>query len=295
MDPAIFPFDHVEFLQSLPQVGALLAPELPVLRRGGLPCGYGDAAGPLPYSQQLAQTNPAQLRNLLLRHELITFLSVLKPGAAPEAAAWTAAGFEVLPVSPHFVWQPDGPPLERSAKTRHNLRRAQEYWQVRRCDLTEHAAEMGTLYARLFAQREMSALLNYPPGHFAGLAAVPGIELLGAFDAEGLGAFLVYARHRQEIHTLHLVGAERAHRTRAAYALFQELWEREHAETTLYLGGAPRAASGAGIAKFKQRFTNTTLTPHLVRTILDPAACRRLQDQRGSHAWFPPYRSQHGD
>lgn len=295
MTSSCFPFDHPEFLHALPHLGQPLELRLPVLRRNDLPLGFGDATGPLPYSQQLAETDPAQLRSLLVRQGMVAFISVLKPGAAPEQATWTTAGFEVLPASPHFVWQPQAAPLEHSAKTRYNLRRAREHWDVQPCALAAHAVETSALYAGLFAQRGMSAVLNYPLAHFERLATVPGIEMLGAFDAEGLGAFLIYARHRKEIHTLHLVSTERARRTRAAYALFQELWVREHQETTLYLGGAPRATDAAGIAKFKQRFTNTTETPHLVRAVLDPEACQHLQAQRGSHAWFPPYRSQHGD
>jgi len=295
LDPQIFPFDHPEFLHSTPQVGQPLEPGLAVLRRNGLPGGFHDSIGPLPYSQQLAGITPESLRRRLDRHELVTFLAVLKPGTVPDREAWIAAGFDVEPASPQFVWRPGGGLPEQSAKTRYNLRRAREQWRVEPCDIQQHAGEMGALYTQLFAQREMSAMLNYPPAHFACLAAVPGIEMLGAFDPAGLGAFLVYARWGEEVHTLHLAGSERSCRTRAAYALLQALWEREHAQTTLYFGGAPRSANGAGIARFKQRFANATETPLLVRALLNPAASRRLEEQRGSHPWFPPYRSQHGD
>lgn len=295
LDPQIFPFDHPEFIHSMPQVGQPLEPGLAVLRRNGLPGGFHDSIGPLPYSQQLAGMTPASLRRQLDRHELVAFLAILKPGTASDREAWIAAGFEAEPASPQFVWRPGRELSEHSAKTRHNLRRAREQWRVEPCDVRQYAGEMGVLYAELFARREMSALLRYPRAHFARLAAVPGIEMLGAFDAAGLGAFLIYARWQEEVHTLHLVGAERSYRTRAAYALFQALWEREHAQTTLYFGGAPRAANGAGIARFKQRFANATEAPLFVRALLDPAASQRLQEQRGSYPWFPPYRSQHGD
>lgn len=295
MSDATFPFDHAGFLNSLPQVGQPLEADLPILRRGGLPDGACDALGPLPYSQRLADAAPGSLRNRLQDHRLITFLTLLKPGTVVDRAAWEAAGFEVGPAAPHFVWEPGFRPLTHSAKTRHNVRRARHHWQVRELEIARHAEAMGALYSRLYARREMSAVLNYPRSHFELLAAVPGIEALGAFDAEGLGAFLLYARWRREVHCLHLAGAERSYRTGAAYALYQELWDREHAATTLYLGGAPRAVNGAGITKFKQRFSNTTRSPVMVRAVLDPAACRSLQEQRGCHAWFPPYRSQHGD
>jgi hypothetical protein len=214
---------------------------------------------------------------------------------APSAEPWAAAGFEALPGAPHFVWTPDGDPPQHSARTRANLRRARRHWRVEPCAIADHLQDTSALYAGLFARRKMSAILNYPAEHFAFLSRMPEFEMLGAFDSEGLGALLIYARWRQEIHTLHLAGAERSYASGAAYALFQELWEREQDHATLYLGGAPRSSNAAGIARFKQRFANQTASPTIIRAILDPPACLKLQAQRGSHPWFPPYRSQYGD
>ena len=291
----MFPFDQAEFLRSLSHLGEPLVPELPVLRRNGLPNGYADAIGPLPYSLALAAHSPAELRSLLEREGMVSFLAVLKPGASLDASRWRAAGFEVLPSSPHFVWRPGRPPLDHSARTKRNLRLAQAHWQVRSCDPSAHAAEVAAIYAELFARRRMTALLNFPQTHFEALAKVPQLEMLGAFDEEGLGAFLLYVRWEQEVHTLHLAGAERAYRTAAAYALFEELWQREHGDHALYLGGVPRSPGAEGIGRFKQRFAPETETPLCVRALLDPQACLQLQQQRGTHAWVPPYRTQYGD
>lgn len=279
----------------MPQVGEPLTPGLAVLRRGGLPDGACDAMGPLPYSQQLAEVTPETLREALRELGATAFFATLKPGLPLIAEPWLAAGFEALRGGPHFVWNPGGDALRHSARTRFNLRRALDHWSVRSCEIADCAEEVSRMYAELFARKQMSAILNYPADHFTRLAAAPGLEMLGAFDGEGLGAVLLYARWRDEVHTLHLAGAERSYHAGAAYALFQHLWEREHATATLYLGGAPRAANAAGIARFKQRFANSTATPWVIRAILDSAACLRLQEHRGSHAWFPPYRSQYGD
>ncbi|HEY0835500.1 MAG TPA: hypothetical protein VGE72_16475 [Azospirillum sp.] len=226
----------------------------------------------------------------------VTFTGILRPDARIDAEAARRAGFATVPLKRHFIVDGARDLPAFSRKTRRNLAIAARHWAIAVTAPTpEQAEEAARLHTSLQRRRALSAMTRMPADHFRRLAGVPGIAVVTARDAEGIGGMLVAARDAGETHLLHILLDERALRTCASYLLMAsaiELWGRDG---RLYLGGAPAGPDGPGIARFKARWANRTAPVSLLTAVLREDVYRDLSSRHAATPYFPAYRSPEGE
>ncbi|MEZ4735635.1 MAG: glycosyltransferase family A protein [Caldilineaceae bacterium] len=251
-----------------------------------------DAVGPWPYCSPPEVSQLPALYHALQAQGLVTFRAFFRPEAAPATEQWQHAGFTPVLLKEHFVFDPalDWPP--HSAKTRSNIRCGQRWWCVEEIALADHHRTIAAYHERLVSSRQFSAMAALPPAHFAALADLPNVHVLGALDKEGLGAALITVHEETSVHFHVIVGAERAYQRCAFYALYQAAIERWSPSHMIYLGGAPSSPNGPGIARFKRRFANRRMPVYMIQAVLDRERCQRLVSTLATSQvnWFPPYR-----
>lgn len=251
-----------------------------------------DAISVWPYCSPPDSSQLPALRALLQAEGLVTLRAFCRPEVQLSTEPFQQAGFELSLLKEHFVFDSTFDEQPQSAKTRANIRRGQRLWQIELVSLADHQHTIAAYHEQLLQKKQFSAIAALPPTHFAALADVPAVQVLGAFDKEGLGAALITVHSAKSIHFHVVVGAERAYRNCAFYALYQEAITRWAPSHTLYLGGAPSSPNGQGIARFKSRFSNRCVPVYMLQTVLNPALCQQLVRSRPLRRsnWFPPYR-----
>ena len=251
-----------------------------------------DAIGPWPYCSPPAIGESAVLYDALQLQELVTFRAFLRPDTPLCTAQWQQTSFTLVLLKEHFVFDPTLDWPSHSAKTRYNICRGRRLWSIEPIALADHYHTIATYHEQLVRSRQFSTLAALPPAHFAALANLPSVHVLGALDKEGLGAALITLHNAASVHFHVIVGAARACQRCAFYALYQAAIERWASSRTIYLGGAPGSPNGQGIAQFKQRFANRRAPVYMIQAVLDAERCQRLVTAcKGQPSnWFPPYR-----
>jgi hypothetical protein len=293
----VLPYDTRVYAHSLAYLGEPLeVPGLPwpVIKRGIPTSDHFDVIGPWPYGSPIDPAGVPEALGALRAAGAVTFVAFLRPDCEAPVEALQAAGLGVLPLKPHFMFAADAPPLAPSKKTRFNLNAARRRWAVQPLDLAAHWPAVAALHRELALRRTLSHIAHVDDAHFESLARVPGAAGLGVFDGEVLVAALIVALDAGSVHFHAIVGNELAYRERAFYALYDEALRRWGAARLVCMGGAPSAAEGEGIAKFKQRFANQERPVLMVTATLDEAACAALTAQHGAARFFPPYRTAAG-
>jgi hypothetical protein len=290
------PYDTAAYAATLAHIGtpwgipewpgALLASAIP-----GEPERY-DLVGPWPYCTPPSAEQLPMLTAALRTQGFVTFRAFFRPDSNPPVSDLQRHGFVVTPLKEHFVFDPRLDMPTHSAKTRYNIRRAQRRWTVDQVSLADHHSLIARYHDTLTQNRPFSAMAALGPMHLSLLGDVPGVNTLAAFDSEGLGAALITLHSRHSVHFHLIAGADRAYQTCAFYALYQAALDRWGQQFTLYLGGAPSAANGPGIARFKRRFANRSAPILMAYTIVDSDAYQRLvcACAAPNPNWFPPYR-----
>lgn len=288
------PYDAPDYVHSLSHLGTpLVLPELP--------CGFverpipgsarRDAIGPWPYVTPWTRDEAALVVDRLRRRGNVTLSAVFRPDAPVDSDGLARVGIACRPLKPHYVREPGGRPPPPSRRTRRNLSRSRRHWAVGPVDLETAWAEVAEVHAAVSRRRPgMSTFTDPPADHFRVLASLAGMRALGAYDADGLGAALLYAESDSEIHCHLLGGGARSLRFGAAYTLFEHLESAAGAARTIYFGGAPAGPAGEGIARFKRRFATAERPVILATVILDEVACGALAKGRDAGGYFPPYR-----
>lgn len=251
-----------------------------------------DAMSVWPYCLPPDRSQLPALRAWLQAEGFVTLRAFFRPDAPLSLVHFQQAGFEVVLLKDHFVFDATLAEEPQSAKTRANIRRGQRLWQLELVSLADHQHTIAAYHEQLLQRKQFRAIAALPPTHFAALVDVPAVQVLGALDKEGLGAALITVHSAQSVHFHVVVGAERAYRNCAFYALYQEAITRWASSSTLYLGGAPSSPNGQGIARFKRRFSNRRVPVYMLQTVLNPALCQQLVSLRSPQQsnWFPPYR-----
>lgn len=251
-----------------------------------------DAVGSWPYCSPPEISQLSALYRALQAQGLVTFRAFFRPKTALAVEQWHQAGFTPVLLKEHFVFDPTLDWPAHSAKTRYNIRRGRRLWRVELLALAEYHRTIAEYHERLVQRRQFSAMAALPPAHFAALAELPNVRVLGALDTDGLGAALIAVHDETSVHFHVIVGAERAYQTCAFYALYQAAIERWSPSHTIYLGGAPSSPNGQGIAHFKRRFANRRAPVYMIQAVLDRETCQQLVCARAAPQsnWFPPYR-----
>lgn len=255
-----------------------------------------DAMGPWPYCSPPQIEQLATLYRALHAQGLVTFRAFCRPDTVPAIEPLHCAGFTPVLLKEHFVFDPKLDWPLQSAKTRYNIGRGKRLWGIEPIALAEHQHTIAAYHEQLVRSRTFSTLAALPAEHFSALAALPNVHVLGALDREGLGAALITVHDAKSVHFHAIVGAERAYRTCAFYALYQAAIERWAPSQTIYLGGAPNSPNGPGIAHFKSRFANRRSPVYMLQAVLHGETCRQLVSAQATSpaaspaSWFPPYR-----
>lgn len=159
-----------------------------------------DAIGPWPYCSPPAIGESAVLYNALQLQELVTFCAFLRPDTPLCIAQWQQTGFTRVPLKEHFVFDPTLAWPSHSAKTRYNMRRNRRLWRIEPIALADHYHTIATYHEQLVRSRQFSTLAALPPAHFAALANLPGVHVLGALDKARLGAALITLHNAASVH-----------------------------------------------------------------------------------------------
>lgn len=279
-----FPFLDERYVRAYSS-SILLAPALPVPLIGRAIPGtqFIDAQLPWPY----VNLGVDELKALARHHpQVVSIVGVLLPPGGDDCGGCP----EAVPLKPHFLFDPSRAQTPLSGKSRANLADAGRVWAFREGGGEENWLSFRRAYSELVARRQLSGTsFDFPPSHFAQLAALPSIRLLGVHDGREWGAMICAAEGGGELHMIHLVVSEVGLRTNASYALMQSLIDRcADGGTRLYLGGVPAGDNG-GVLKFKSRWSNRTLGSWLFRLIVRPDVYEALAIP--GNVFFPAYRN----
>lgn len=198
-------------------------------------------------------------------------------------------GRTLVPLKPHYLFDPQLGLPALSCKTRSNLRRGQRHWRPERAGSAADWLRFDTLYRAMLARRHLqSGLFDYPPDHFQRLSALPFIRLFGVRDDREWGSMACGAEYRGELHLLHVLTSPSGLASNASYVLMQHLLEHALSrDETLFIGGVAGSDDG-GMLRFKLRWSNTQRMSWLLKMVLRPQDYRRLAI--AGNPYFPAYR-----
>ncbi len=253
---------------------------------------YFDGIGPHPYSFALGTINPEVSYQALENRGLVAFFGVLSPDFEP-STDWEASNWKLVLLKQHFTHEPSLPLPVFSPRTRQNIQMSGKHWHVERVELRDHHAEIAATHVAMLSDKQVVSSLNHSAACFEAWAQVSGIETYAARDKDGFGIWAIAGRRREhgknELHLIAMSAAPRAYKTGGFYAIYNYLLHEIGRDTAIYFGGAPRY--NEGLARFKSRFSNTPRNVWGVQAIFLPEICVELQQQFGTHEWFPPYRN----
>jgi hypothetical protein len=287
-------FDSIDYARCLPHIGqplpiaGLSFPPIIRVIPGNL---QKDAMAAWPYVTPPTWEAFASALEQMRTEGVVTFTAVLRPDACVSELK-TLAGVTLVPLKQHFIFAPELPPPQFSAKTRRNLAIAEKHWHI--AELSPDAATAALClesHKRLALRRKLNAITAMPDEHFRMLFALPGIRILAARNNDELGAVLIAAKNEGETHMLHFCVEEHAFKTCAAHLLMQAavtLWGKEG---TVYLGGYPSGPDGEGIARFKKRWVNRTCQVFMLTAVVDEKLYKELSAGFIADNYFPAYRA----
>jgi hypothetical protein len=264
----------------------LVAPSLPVplIERPIDRSPLTDAQLPWPY----VTLAPGTLLKLGVHHpQLVSIVGVLLP---TDGSDLNTGGTELVPLKPHFIFDPKIGQKQLSSKSRGNLSEAMQVWHFRTGGTGVDWLAFQGLYGELVRRRQLTGTrFDFSPSHFTQLSTLADIRLFGVHNGAEWGAMICASQYRDELHMIHLVVSETGLTTNASYALMQALIDMcSQRETTLYLGGVPAGDQG-GVLKFKSRWANRTLGSWLFRLVVRPDVYNSLAIPGNS--FFPSYRT----
>lgn len=290
-------YDTLRYSNTLSHLGkglTLKNTEIPIIKR---PISVGsnlhDAMGVWPYSSAPKIDSAMHLREQMVLENLVTYSAILRPDCVPNIELFKKIGFDLRVLKDHFVCDPKLPFPSYSPKTRFNIRRGMRLWDVHFISLEKYSNEVSVMHEALATARSFSKIVHLHPSHFSELALIGNVQVLGAFDEDGLGAALITIHHLDEVHFHVITGAERAYKNNAFYSLYNKALELWGKTKTIYMGGVPSGLNAMGIERFKQRFSNRKTPVFMIYTTLNQGIYQSLLDTHPNKEtnWFPGYRA----
>lgn len=255
---------------------------IPLLLRDIADTGLRDAQLPWPYVRMARGALDG------LRADsagLVSLVGVVLPVAGDDGDLPD----DLVPFKSHFVFRHVQPPRALGARSLDNLRTGAKRWHYREAGAPEDWDAFSELYRQLVGRRQLAGgFFDLAPSHFSTLAALPYISLRGVHDGTEWGSMVCAAEGDGETHLLHIVNSAEGLRSCASYVLMDAMLAMARKEgRDLYLGSTP-AGDGGGVARFKQRWSNSTIQSRLLGMVIDPAAYGRLAIS--GNTFFPAYR-----
>lgn len=252
-----------------------------------------DAMSPWPYCTAPVHQYVNELKRQMACQGLVSYTSVLRPDHLVDFEFFERNGFLTQKLKDHFVYDPNLPKPNYSAKTRLNIRRGDRFWDVKKISLGQYKYDIVLMHEILASSKSFSQISHLTYSHFERLSEIEGVNVLGAFDEEGLGCALVFIQDDidGEIHFHTIVGLKRAYEKNGFYALINHALEQWGDSYAIYLGGIPSSGNAAGIEKFKQRFSNRKTPVYMLKSIINNDVYHQLCRENGSDKYyFPSYR-----
>lgn len=154
------------------------------------------------------------------------------------------------------------------------------------------ADDWARLYAHLVDRKQIADARAFAPAALAAQLAVPGAEIVTAWEGDRLlGADLYYLD--RGIAYAHLSAyAPEGYAASVSYPMMAAAIDHFRPRAgVIDLGGAPGGTSGPGVAAFKAGWTGLTRPSHLCGKVLDAGAYTRLAPGASPAGWFPAYRA----
>jgi hypothetical protein len=220
----------------------------------------------------------------------VALTCVTDPFCPLDPAALGAIFDRVVPLHSHYIIDLAAP----GPVSKHHRKKLRPRDGLRIEHRAPVPADLGpwcALYGGLADKHGIDSLRRFSPASFAHQLAVPGAQLVLAWEGETLlGADLYYLDG--DVAYAHLSAyAARGYDLSVSYPMMA------YAITALAgqarwidLGGAPMTANASGISHFKRGWTDLTRTAYLCGKVLDRAAFDRLSAGH-PEGYFPPYRA----
>jgi len=298
-----FLFDQQQYFETLSWLGKRIhLPEGSVVLRP-LPLAMQDARGSWPYQsppsiqmlRSLAEHGTAASLTTVIRPDIFPFW--VKP-TLPEVRKEFSA--ELRPLKAHLCHSASSVSAREgySSRTRRRLNGASKLFSVQRenfgschmciAEWQENVRNLrGIPHTSSPDAAHFAALTRSQPERFDALACITlrrrdGGALCGVFLAgqDGMNG-------SWHAHSALTDAAARA--DFGTYLLFDSVIEILNGQD-IWFGGAPSGANGAGVFRFKQRFSNHSGTAHILSVDLVPGAVERLRTTLGRFSFLPDYR-----
>ena len=274
--------------------GAYLARRIP-----GSP--HWDARGSWPYQ---SAPDPEALHAMAARPDEVsgrraplTWTGVIRPDRSLPEAPGAGLSTHVRPLKSHLWHDPGATPAgaNYSARTRRRLRHAGSVFDVRMRAFRDQWLAMSVWQDRLARRRNIPTVSSPDAAHFRGISRLqPGltcIELRDRADGRLRGGLLfAFASDTGAWHAHSCLVDEGVREAFGSFLLYDTALERLGGRP-IYWGGQPSGANGAGVFRFKQRFSNASAMAYLMSIDIARRELERLRASRPAYAWVPDYRN----
>jgi hypothetical protein len=280
-----FPFntlDYAETYRGDVQFSESLSSAILIQAIAGTP--YYDGRLPWPYV-----TLPEMGESLIKAEfpDLVSITGVIAPSITCPSS--TAAGHELVPFKPHFIFDPSVGSIRLSKKSASNLRKGRRVWRGTDANSSEGWEAFADICRKFILDRNLTGgFYDFGDDHFSRLSSVSSMRLFGVRSSTAWGAMACGARHGEDLHLMHVRITAQGYRSFASYVLMDEATRYcEVNGLTLLLGGL-RHGADEGLLRFKRRWTNRTLPAWLLKIVIRPDVYERLAIP--GNPFFPGYR-----
>jgi hypothetical protein len=281
------PFHSERYLSGFPHIGVVdkrVSAPVPVLRRTIPGSQLFDGLGPWPYMSVTSSDDIPALSDAFA--DLVTLTVITQPGYLPSLKRG-----DVVHMKQHFVFDPGLPFPTLSRKARSHLARGQKRWAFGPVEDLDERINMERLYDDLRRRRGLTGgFFDFPRIHFEILAQLENTVFFRVGDSEATVGMTCGAIFKDRLQLLHIALSDAGLQKHASYALMQGVLDfcRER-RLLLLMGGTPRHA-GAGVERFKARWSNRQEAVKLVQIINQPLAYAELCRTACDPTFFPAYR-----
>jgi hypothetical protein len=281
------PFHSERYLSGLSHIGVVDKREsapVPILRRPIPGSPLFDGLGPWPYMSVASSDDIPALTDAFA--DLVTLTVITQPGYFPSLARG-----DVVHLKQHFVFDPGLPFPALSRKTRDHLKRGQKRWVFGPVEDLDERMDMERLYDDLRKRRGLTGgFFDFRRIHFETLAECENAVFFRVGDSEATVGMTCGAIFEDRLQLIHIALSEAGLQNDASYVLMQGVLDFcQDQRLLLLMGGTPRHG-GAGVERFKARWSNRREPVSLVQIINQPLAYAELCRTAGDTSFFPAYR-----
>jgi hypothetical protein len=228
---------------------------------------------------------------ILRERGFVSLVLVADALAQVPVAALQSCFDHVRPFKTHYIHD-YARPFAYARHHRYEIRRARKSLEIRAAALADHLVQWNEMYDALVARHGIAGLQRFSRTYFVRLAALAGLQALGAWSGDRLVGMHLFFEHEGIVYSHLAAFSAEGYDLRAGYALNDGAIEHFRGRRLIDFGAG--AGSGDdpenGLAVFKRGFANHALLVHLCGKVLDKEAYARLSEGRDESTYFPAYR-----